>query len=113
MPRIRLRQCMNAVVFGVKKLAQPTEKLLYLKDDAEDKVKAMDEQLCRSLRWAPIIRNDEISFEPEKADDDEEEEETANAEVPDSPKVDEGDNEKKEDDAGGDEEAGGDDKKEG
>merc|ERR1712228_364365 len=78
--------CMNAIVFGVKKMAQSTEKLLYLKDDSEDAVKAMDEQLCRSLRWPPIIRNDEISFEPEKGDDDDEEDD---AEVPDSPKVDE------------------------
>ena len=99
--------CMNAIVFGVKKMAQPTEKLLYLKDDAEDAVKEMDEQLCRSLRWAPIIRNDEISFEPEKGDDDDEEE-NQNVEVPDSPRVDgddggDVDDKKLDDEQGGDE----------
>merc|ERR1712176_1418861 len=93
--------CMNAIVFGVKKLALPTEKLLYLADDAEDKCKEMDEQLCRSLRWAPVIRNDEISFEPEKGDDDDEEEDAENvggddAEVPDSPSPEDADDDAKE-----------------
>eukprot|EP00483_Globobulimina_turgida_P008552 UN08570 len=62
--------CMNAIVFGVKKLAQPSEKLLYTKCDDENKEdvspKEMDQQLCRSLRWAPYIRNDDISFDPQK-----------------------------------------------
>merc|ERR1712039_913925 len=80
-----------------------SEKLLYLADDAEDKCKEMDEQLCRSLRWAPIIRNDEISFEPEKGDDDDEEEDAENvsgggddAEVPDSPSPEDADDDAKE-----------------
>jgi len=82
--------CMNAIVFGVKRLALPTEKLLYCEDaSATDAgVKPMDEQLCKSLRYAPIIRNDEISFEPEAGQDDEEENEQKDAddaEVPDSP----------------------------
>eukprot|EP00486_Rosalina_sp_Unknown_P001147 CAMPEP_0201563940 /NCGR_PEP_ID=MMETSP0190_2-20130828/1606_1 /ASSEMBLY_ACC=CAM_ASM_000263 /TAXON_ID=37353 /ORGANISM="Rosalina sp." /LENGTH=53 /DNA_ID=CAMNT_0047979419 /DNA_START=1006 /DNA_END=1167 /DNA_ORIENTATION=+ len=53
----------------------------------------MDEQLCRSLRWAPYIRNDDISFDPQKDDDDDEA--AADDETPDSPVPD--------DETGGDE----------
>jgi len=84
--------CMNAIVFGVKKLAGPTEKFIYCKDDDGGQPKEMDEQLCRSLRWAPVIRDDNISFDPEKDDDDE----TADDETPDSPAPD-GDDEKGDD----------------
>jgi len=72
---------MNAVVLGVKQMAKGAEALLYA-EDADAAPKAMDEQLCRSLRWAPYIRKDNISFEPEKNDDDEEADDT---EAPDSP----------------------------
>jgi len=74
---------MNAVVFGVKQMAKPTEALLYA-EDADAAPKAMDEQLCRSLRWAPDIRKDDISFEPEKNDENEEED-LGDEEAPDSP----------------------------
>lgn len=75
--------CMNAIVFGVKKLAEPTEKLLYCKEEDGGAAKEMDEQLCRSLRWAPYIRNDDISFDPEKDDDNDDE--AGDDETPDSP----------------------------
>ena len=84
--------CMNAIVFGVKKLAQSTEKILYCSaDDDAGQPKEMDEQLCRSLRWAPYIRNDNISFDPEK-DDDDEDDDGDNGQLPDSP-VPDGDDE--------------------
>jgi hypothetical protein len=57
---------MNAIVFGVKKLALPTEKYIY--GTGDETPAEMDEALCRSLRWPPIIRSDDISFD---ADDDE------------------------------------------
>jgi len=72
---------MNAVVLGVKQMAKGTEALLYA-EDADAAPKAMDEQLCRSLRWAPYIRKDDISFEPEKNDEDEDD---GGDEAPDSP----------------------------
>ena len=78
--------CMNAIVFGVKKLAQPTEKILYCTDEDGGVPKEMDEQLCRSLRWQPYIRTDNISFDPQKDDDDDEaadDDETPDSPVPD------------------------------
>merc|ERR1712129_29128 len=94
---------MNAVVFGVKQMGKSTEALLYA-EDADAAPKFMDEQLCRSLRWAPYIRKDDISFEPEKNDD--EEEDVGDEEAPDSPAPEEEEAASPEaDNGGGDEKA--------